>query len=207
MSTMTFKSLLKEKESKVYSYIVKLAVPSVDDECITSLTETLQKYELVSADKFLSTPPQANPIDFPNVKNMPVHRSKITLKYPASPEFLQNYISQSVGIPLTFVIVQAENDPRLADADAYLERNMPDFKKKYIPALGSEYPDEGQVQGLQAAADASVKTAIDNDSRNIRTTTNSLIPDQVIDHTGLENYNTKPTEQTATLFGRTVKSK
>lgn len=204
---MTFKSLLKEKESKVYSYILKLAIPAVDDTCIDCLTESLQKYELVSADKFMSTPPQTAPLDFPNVKNMPVHRSKISLKYPASPDFLQNYLAQSLGIPLTFIVVQNEGDPRLADADAYLERNMPEFKQKYVPVLGSDYINDESVQGLQAAADASVQSAKDNDSRKIQVATNSLIPDQVIDHSDLDGYNVKPTEQTGTLFGRTVKSK
>lgn len=207
MTAMTFKSLLKEKDAKVYSYVLKLAIPSVDDKCIDCLTESLQKYELVSSDKFVSTPPQTAPLDFPNVKNMPVHRSKISLKYPASPDFLQNYLAQTLGIPLTFIVVQNEADPRLADADAYLERNMPEFKQKYVPLLGSDYPANDNVQGLQMAADMSVKDATECDSRKIQTATNSLIPDQVIDHTGLEGYNVKPTEQTGTLFGRTVKSK
>lgn len=207
MTNMTFKSMLKEKDSKVYSYILKLAIPSVDDKCIDCLTESLQKYELVSADKFVSTPPQLAPLDFPNVKNMPVHRSKISLKYPASTDFLQTYLAQTLGIPLTFIVVQNEADPRLADAESYLERNMPEFKQKYVPAIGSDYPTDTNVQGLQDIADASVKNAIETDCRKIQTATNELIPDQVIDHSGLDGYNVKPTEQTGTLFGRTVKSK
>lgn len=207
MTTMTFKSMLKEKEAKTYTYVLKLAIPSVDDKCIDCLTESLQKYNLVSADKFLSTPPQAVPLDFPNVKNMPVHRSKITLKYPASPDFLQTYLAKTLGIPMTFIVVQNEADPRLADAESYLERNMPEFKQKYVAALGSDYPVNNNVQGLQDVANQSVKDAIENKECLLQTVTNDLIPDQTIDHSGLAGYNTLPTENPATLFGRTVKSK
>lgn len=204
---MTFKSMLKEKEAKTYSYVLKLAIPDVSDKCLDSLTESLQKYNLVSAEKFLSTPPQAIPLDFPNVKNMPVHRSKITLKYPASPDFLQTYLAKTLGIPMTFIVVQNEADPRLSDAETYLERNMPEFKQKYVAAIGSDYPATDNITGLQDAATQSVKDAIANKDINLQTVTNSLVPDQVIDHSGLTGYNELPKENTATLFGRTVKSK
>ena len=201
---MTFKSLLKEKESKTYNYVLKLAVPEIKDEHVGSLIESLQKYELVSAEKFFTTPPQATPFDFPNVKNMPVHRAEIKLKYPASTDFLQNYISQTLGLPLTVVVVQNSGDPRLADVDNYLERSMPEFKAKYVPLIGSEDPAM-QHPGLQHNADVAVTNAKEGDTRKIQSVTNSLIPDQQVDHTGLPaGYNNKPTEDGTTLFGRTV---
>jgi hypothetical protein len=207
MTDMSFKKYLKENK-KTYSYILKLAVPKVTEDCVDCLIESLQKYELVKADKFSSTPPQAIPFDFPNLKNMPVHMAKITINYPASTEFLQHYLAQQLGISNSCIVVQNEQDPRIADVKSYLERQMPDFAAKYVSKLGKD-----DYQGEESSTDDLVKQvqnvldAVKDCNVECTIATNSLIPDQKIDHSGLtKGYTDKPTETTGlSLFGKTIR--
>jgi hypothetical protein len=207
MTDMTFKSFFKEK-AKIYEYVIKIAKPEIEDCDIDCLVACLKKYDLEWADKFQSTPPQLVPFDFPNVSNMPVHSSKIKLKYPASPEFLQHFLAQTLSLPLTYVVVQTSNDPRIADREQYLENMMPEFKERYVSKLSkSTYEgEEGSAENLTTQKELLLKEL--NDCRVPNTVvTNNLVIDQVIDQSNLpKDYNKIPVEEKSIgLFGRTVR--
>lgn len=207
MTDMTFKSFFKEK-AKIYEYVIKVAKPEIEECDLDCLISCLKKYDLEGADKFQSTPPQMVPFDFPNVSNMPVHSSKIRLKYPASPEFLQHFLAQALSLPLTYVVVQTINDPRIADREQYLENMMPSFKEKYVSKLSKSTYDgeEGKAENLMSQKDSLLKELADNRVPNT-VVTNSLVVDQVIDHSNLtSDYNKMPVEDKSIgLFGRTVR--
>lgn len=118
-----------------YKFTLKLAVPEVTDADLDALEKGLVKYEPSYASAFRSTPIQANPLDFPNVKNTPVHTADITLKYPATTESLANIVANSIGISRQLVAVYSENDPRKTITDLFLERNDPD--REYVTAIGN----------------------------------------------------------------------
>lgn len=205
MTDMSFKHYLKEN-TKTYSYVIKLALPEVSEECVDKLIAALQKYELVKADKFASTPPQATPFDFPQLKNMPVHRSMIEIKYPASTEFLQHLVSQTLGMTNACVVVQNEADPRIKDVSQYLERNMPEYAKNYVSRLGNDNYANEESSALNLADQVkSVMDPANRTSPECTVVTNSLVPDQKVELPPAE-YNKMPTEQTGlSLFGKTIR--
>ena len=138
MTERTFSDYVAEKKQS-YRYTVKFAVDTVDDTMIDSLEECLSRYKILAASAFKSTPIQLSPLDFPNVKNTPVHITDIELAYPASLDFLRTHICNSLGISQQQVVVYSENDPRQIETDLFIERNSPEFKEKYKTVLGSEY--------------------------------------------------------------------
>ena len=148
---MTNKSLtnyLAETKHE-YKYVLKFAIHDMTDKMITCLENCLVKYEIKSASPFRKTPIQLNPLDFPNIKNMPVFICDIVLEYPASLDFLRTYISNSLGISPSELAVYSENDPRQIETDLYLDRNSPEFKAKYKTRLGNN--DYEDVNGAEEA--------------------------------------------------------
>lgn len=126
---------------KEYKYVLKFAIDDMTDWMIDMLESCLKKYELVSASSFRKTPIQANPLDFPNVLNTPVHICDIVMAYPASLDFLRTYICNSLDMSPALLVVYSENDPRQIETDLYVDRNSPEYKAKYKARLGSDYEE------------------------------------------------------------------
>lgn len=128
---------------KDYKFTLKLAIHEVSDCMLDCLEASLARYELVSASAFKKTPIQESPLDFPNIKNSPVHICEIVTTYPASRDFLETYLATRLGICEQSVVVYSENDPRGIETDLFLERSSPEFKENYEAKLGEEgYPDD-----------------------------------------------------------------
>lgn len=142
MTDRTFSDYVADKRP-VYRYTIKFAIPEVNDSMLDLLETCLGKYNLVSATKFKTTPIQLAPMDFPNIKNTPVHISDIELEYPASLDFLKTYISNSLDISQSQIAVYSENDPRQTEMDIFLARTSKEFKEQYTTALGSDYEETG----------------------------------------------------------------
>lgn len=142
MVQKSFRSYVAENK-KDYKYTLKFAINDVDNSQIDVLEACLSKYELKEASAFRKTPIQESPLDFPNVKNMPVHICNITLGYPASLDFLRTYICNNLGIPQSQVAVYSENDPRQIETDLFLERSSAEFREGYKTNLGSDYEETG----------------------------------------------------------------
>ena len=129
-----------------YKYVLKFAVNEMTDTMIDQLESSLTKYDLKKASSFRKTPIQESPLDFPNVKNMPVFICDLTLGYPGSLDFLRTYICNNLGISPAQVAVYSENDPRQIETDLYIDRNSPEYRKNYKARLGSDYEE---VQGAE----------------------------------------------------------
>jgi len=124
-----------------YKYVLKFAVNEMTDVMIDQLESSLTKYDLKQASSFRKTPIQESPLDFPNVKNMPVFICDLTLGYPGSLDFLRTYICNNLGISPAQVAVYSENDPRQIETDLYIDRNSPEYRKNYKARLGSDYEE------------------------------------------------------------------
>lgn len=136
----TFAGYVAESKTE-FKYVLKFAISEMTDNMIDMLEGSLQKYDLKKASSFRKTPIQESPLDFPNVKNMPVYICDITIGYPASLDFLRTYICNTVGIAESCLAVYSENDPRQIETDLYIDRSSPEYKKKYKTRLGSDYEE------------------------------------------------------------------
>jgi len=178
----SFMEILSESQ-KDYKYTVKLAVDDVTEEMLDCLENCLSKYEVKSASAFKKTPIQESPLDFPQLKNMPVFISDIVLSYPASRDMLQNYIANSLGCSIANVVVYSENDPRKATSELHVDRSSSDFKDLYEPFLGSEYGDDecGCADSPEDQKMDLLKTLSDTASGRQGNVVvgNTLIPDQI----------------------------
>lgn len=204
-----FRDYVIENE-KEYKFTIKLAVNEVTD-CILDCLETcLARYELVSATTFKKTPIQESPLDFPNVKNSPVYISEIVMHYPSTTEFLQVHIANGTGISKQSVVVYSNNDPRQIETDLYLARSSDEFKENYVPALGSDYPEEdNQWASLQSQTMDLLKELQEvRNKRDITVVESPLIPPMSVDHSVLPSgYSDMPVDQHQLgLFGRIKRS-
>lgn len=206
-----FTSYVYENKEE-YKYILKIAADEVGDNMLDKIEAAIVKYEPISASAFRKTPIQQNPLDFPNVSNTAVNTCDISLKYPASLDFMKTLISNALELPLSHIAVYSENDPRQIETDLFVKRSAPDFKDGYKTALGND-PDaakdvpygETQTTGFLKELEKVSK------ERQVNTVENELSKAQTIDHTtlpdGYHDYNSSknvPNEQIG-LFGRTKK--
>ena len=128
-----------------YKYTLKFAVPAMTEGMIDCIETALKKYELKEASAFKETPIQENPLDFANIRNMPVFIAEITMGYPSSLDFLQVLLGNALGVSTGQIAVYSENDPRQIETDLFLERSSPDFKKDYVAVLDPNHPDYNPV--------------------------------------------------------------
>jgi len=198
-----------------YKYVLKFAVNEMEDARVDMLEACLTKYQLKQASAFRKTPIQESPLDFPNVKNTSVYICDITLAYPASLDFLRTYICNNLGISPAQLAVYSSNDPRQIETDLYIDRNSPEYKAKYKTRLGSDYE---QVPGAEEEKyGEKYNTGFLKELEQVRkerdtvTVTNSLIPDQSVDHStlpkGYDGFNDPKNLKTDAVgfFGRIKK--
>lgn len=213
MADKGFKEYLVES-TKEYKYTLKLALEHVDDRTLDRLEQCLSKYQLVSASAFKQTPIQESPLDFPNIKNLPVHISEIVMTYPASRDFLETYICNSLGITEQSVVVYSENDPRQIETELHLERSSDTFKDTYETKLGKE-TYEGEESDIAEDHDEAKMSLLKEleevrKSRTYDIVENPLSQSESLDHSdlgdGYDTFNdTVPTEDLG-LFGRIKKA-
>ena len=169
-----------------YKYVLKFAVNEMTDVMIDQLEACLAKYDLRKASSFRKTPIQESPLDFPNVKNTSVFICDLTLGYPGSLDFLRTYICNNLGLSPQVVAVYSENDPRQIETDLYIDRNSPEYKKKYKTRLGSDYEEEPQEAYGEKYNTSFLKELEQvRKEREIVTVENSLSPGEKTDHSTL----------------------
>ena len=209
-----------------YKYTLKFAIPEMTDYMVDCLEECLGKYQLRTASAFKTTPIQESPLDFPNVKNMPVQIAEITMGYPASLDFLRVTLGNALGISPQQIAVYSENDPRQIETDLFLERSSPDFKKNYVTKLGSLEEENKEGMPYTDAAKSEhygegyntkflQELAKVQKEREIKYELNALSQAEKIDHSnlpsGYNDYlnpkNSPKSPDNAGLFGRIKKSK
>ncbi len=169
-----------------YTYSLKFAVPSMTDKMIDGLEAALIKYELISASKFRETPIQANPLDFPNVKNTQVFTCDVVLGYPASIDFLRTYVCNALDISPATLAVYSGNDPRQIETDLYVDRTSEDYKKKYKARLGTDHEaTEVPAYGEKYNHDFLRELEKVSKEREVTIVNNPLSPAETIDHSTL----------------------
>jgi len=155
----SFKSYLVESE-QTYKFRIKMAEKG-DDEIMNALETALEKYEVASISKPKKTPIQEHPMDFQTLNNAEVFIMDAELKYPVTAHQLYEYITQTVGIPAShLVIINSDHPEEIAREEAIKEEGEeysaklddPDYKDapatKAEDSFGDKY-NENMLKGLE----------------------------------------------------------
>ena len=135
-----FTDYLIESEQE-YSFRLKLAC-ECDDEMMDKIESSLDKWDLKSLSKPKRTPIQEHPMDFPALQNVDIKIMDAVLQYPATADQLYRYVSETVGIPESHMVVINKDHPEeIAREEALKEEG-----DEYVAKLDdSEYKDAGKV--------------------------------------------------------------
>ena len=129
----SLKSYLVESE-QTYKFRIKMA-EKCDDETMNALESALEKYEVASISKPKKTPIQEHPMDFQTLNNAEVFIMDAELKYPVTAHQLYEYISQTVGVPAShLVVINSDHPEEIAREEALKE-------EEYESVLETDYED------------------------------------------------------------------
>ena len=141
----SLKSYLVESEQK-YKFRIKMA-EKFDDEIMNQLETILEKYEVSSISKAKKTPIQEHPMDFQTLNNAEVFIMDAELNYPVTAHTLYTYITDSLSIPKShLVVINSDHPEEIAREEAIKEEvltqtvlNSPEQFKKQLNALYEAY--------------------------------------------------------------------
>lgn len=105
----TFTEYLSESK-KQYDFRVKIA-GAVTTEQESVMKNVLGRYTLSAFKKSSTTPIQALPLDFPNVKNCEVNIYEVTVDYPTTQQELTEYLSAELKINKQNLVVRRPGEP------------------------------------------------------------------------------------------------
>jgi len=155
----SFKSYLVESE-QTYKFRIKMAEKG-DEEIMNALETALEKYEVASISKPKKTPIQEHPMDFQTLNNAEVFIMDAELKYPVTAHQLYEYITQTVGVPAShLVVINSDHPEEIAREEAIKEEgdeysaklDDPDYKDakdvKAEDSFGDKY-NENMLKGLE----------------------------------------------------------
>lgn len=185
-----------ERNKPTYKFKVKIAIDELTDHHIDKIETCLSKYELVSASKFKKTPIQDNPIDFANIKNLPVYISDIEIKYPSTCNQLQNIISEATKISAQAIAIYGSADSRKDIVDIFNK----DLSDKPTKLSKGDY--DGEEEEGESHKDSSMKFLSDLETqisldKFVGTEKSDDLP---------KGYTDRPEEDnTVSLFGRIKK--
>jgi hypothetical protein len=137
-----FKEYLSESKKK-YDFRVKVA-GGFSTEQESTLKTMLEKFAISGFKKTATTPIQALPLDFPQVRNCEVSIYEVTLDYPTTQFELTEYLTAGLGVNKQNLVVrspfeatedyQEPSEPRegaLLDDPDYKEAGSPQFEDYY----------------------------------------------------------------------------
>ena len=137
-----FKEYLAESKKK-YDFRVKVAGDFTAEQ-ETSMKSLLEKYAISGFKKSATTPIQALPLDFPQVKNCEVSIYEVTLDYPTTQQELTEYLASELGVSKQNLVVRSPHEPTeeyqtpsepregaLLDDPDYKEAGSPQFEDYY----------------------------------------------------------------------------
>jgi len=145
--------LLRTK--RTHYYRLKSIMPigdfgSTEDEKAEAMTRLeriercVARYEPISFEKVKRTMIQHLPLDFPNVQNREVYILDMVFAVPCSPEALLQLVHAATRIPVFYLAVHGEADPReieMQKADALAEIAAEAADKGLVPAALLSDPD------------------------------------------------------------------
>jgi len=107
---------------------------------MNALEAALEKYDVKSISKPKKTPIQEHPMDFQTLQNAEVFIMDTELSYPVTAHQLYEYISQTVGVPAShLVIINSDHPEEIAREEAAKAEG-----EEYETLLDSDYKDEKQ---------------------------------------------------------------
>jgi hypothetical protein len=107
----TFQEYLKESiQSKKYPFRVKVAGEFTAEQ-EGKLKSMLDRFKIDTFKKVGTTPIQALPLDFPQVRNCEVSIYEVTLDYPTTQQELTEYISSGLNVNKSHLAVRSPNEP------------------------------------------------------------------------------------------------
>lgn len=134
----SLKSYLVESE-QTYKFRIKMA-EKCSDETMNALESALEKYEVASISKPKKTPIQEHPMDFQTLQNAEVFIMDTELKYPVTAHQLYEYISQTVGVPAShLVVINSDHPEEIAREEAIKE-------EEYESVLETDYQDSNNAK-------------------------------------------------------------
>jgi len=136
-----FKHYLGESK-KLYSYKVGLA-GDLPENAVDKLETVMQKFKLASMSKGKKTPIQERPLDFPNLQNTRATYFDLETEYPTTPQILEQYLQNTLGMDPAHVIVRDPNAPQEQEQE-------PKDNKPYEAMLDTDYEaskDEQKTAG------------------------------------------------------------
>jgi hypothetical protein len=178
----TFKDYLTESK-KQWPFRVKIAGAISSDQEKT-LKGLLERFTVSEFRKLKTTPVQALPLDFPQVKNCEVNIFEVVLDYPATPQELVEYLSTNLGVNKKNLVVRNPNEPGeeyqniekshdkkpLLTDPTYAEAGNPKFEDyygdKYNSGFVKELNDllklERKARGEQIPTEGAAKYNVDS---------------------------------------------
>jgi hypothetical protein len=138
----TFKQYLAESQ-KTYSFKIKVA-GELPESFTDSLKSSLERCKVSKLSKINSTPIQAQPMDFPSLKNCEVHMFEVVCEYPITVPELANDM-KSVGIDESCFKIRGSNEPDLE------EDTVQDANVKHKDYFGDDF-NKGFLKDLDKAA-------------------------------------------------------
>ena len=134
----SLKSYLVESE-QTYKFRIKMA-EKCSDETMDALESALQKYDVKSMSKPKKTPITEHPMDFQTLQNQEVFIMDAELSYPVTAHQLYEYISQTVGVPASHLVVINQDHPEeMAREEAINE-------EEYESVLETDYDDSNNAK-------------------------------------------------------------
>jgi|GEM_PF-1773627 len=107
----TFKEYLSESFNlRKHDFRVKVAGDFTADQ-ESKLKSMMERFQVDSFKKVKTTPVQAFPLDFPQVKNCEVHIFEVTVDYPTTQSELKEYLSSGLEINPKMLVVVRPNEP------------------------------------------------------------------------------------------------
>jgi len=139
-----FKEYLQENiMQKKYEFRVKVAGDFTSEQ-ESKLKTMLERFQVNAFKKVGTTPIQALPLDFPQVKNCEVNIYEISLDYPTTQQELTEYLSSGLEVSKQRLVVRKPGEPTeeyqhkepkregaLLDDPDYKEAGSPQFEDYY----------------------------------------------------------------------------
>jgi hypothetical protein len=185
-----FKEYLSENvTAKKHTFRVKVAGEFTPDQ-ETKLKSMMEKYNVDSFSKLKTTPVQALPLDFPQVRNCEVHIFEVVVDYPATQFELTEYLSSGLGVNKQNLAVRRPGEPSeqyqvptekregaLLNDPEYKEAGSPKFEDYYGDKYNSGFVKElNDILKLQRKARGEVipEAKSDDVSKNPGVTSNDI---------------------------------
>jgi hypothetical protein len=102
---------------KTYEFKIKIA-GKLDSGFAKSIKETLSKYDCASVSKGRRLPIQESPLDFPALKNSEVTIFDVVCRYPATPQVITEFLSDTLKINKGSIVVRTTQEDLNFEANA-----------------------------------------------------------------------------------------